>query len=54
MGGLDVIMACYFYQAPPIQDLWIFKSKTNIFDIFGTNFWHENIKCYIYFLNEIE
>ncbi len=27
MGGLDVIMVSDFYQAPPIRDSWIFKSK---------------------------
>jgi len=46
MGGLDVIMTTDFYQASPIQDSWIFKSRTNGFNILGTNFWEENIKCY--------
>jgi hypothetical protein len=46
MGGLDVIMDGDFYQALPIQDWWIFKSKTNEFDNFETYFWHENIECY--------
>jgi hypothetical protein len=46
MGDLDVIMVGDFYQAPPIRDSWIFKSKTNEFDIFEIYFWHENIKCY--------
>jgi hypothetical protein len=39
MGGLDVIMTSDFYQASPIQDSWIFKSRTNGFNILGTNFW---------------
>ncbi len=43
IGGLDVIMTSDFYQAPPIQDLWIFKLKTDEFNILGTHFWHENI-----------
>jgi hypothetical protein len=38
MGGLDVIMTSDFYQASPIQDSWIFKSRTNGFNILGTNF----------------
>jgi hypothetical protein len=46
MGGLDVIMIHDFYQAPPVQNLWIFKSKLGGFNILGINFWHENIKCY--------
>jgi hypothetical protein len=46
MGGLDVIMTSDFYQASPIQDSWIFKSRTNGLNILGTNFWEENIKCY--------
>ncbi len=45
IGGLDVIVTSDFYQATPIQDLWIFKLKTDEFNILGTNFWHENIKC---------
>lgn len=28
-----------FYQASSIQDLWIFKLKTNAFNILGTIFW---------------
>ncbi len=43
MGDLDVIMVGDFNQASPIRNSWIFKSKTNEFDIY---FWHENIKCY--------
>jgi hypothetical protein len=46
MGGLDVIMTSDFYQASPIQDSRIFKSRTNGLNILGTNFWQENIKCY--------
>jgi hypothetical protein len=46
MGGLDVIMTSDFYQASPIQDSWIFKSRTNGFNILGTNFWQEKKKCY--------
>ncbi len=45
MSGLDVIMIDDFYQVSPIQDSWIFKLKTNGFDILKTNFLHENVKC---------
>ncbi len=38
MGGLDTIMIGDLYQAPLVQDSWIFKSKTKL--------WHENVKCY--------
>jgi len=46
MGGLDVIMIRNFYQAPLVRNSWIFKFKTNSLNIFGTNLWHENMKCY--------
>jgi hypothetical protein len=46
MDELDVIMITDLYQVPSVQDLWIFKLKTDGFNILGTNFWHENIKCY--------
>ncbi len=46
MGGLDVIMTHDFYQAPLVQNLWIFKSKLGGFNILGINFWHKNKKCY--------
>jgi hypothetical protein len=45
MGGF-VIMIGDFYQALLIWDLWIFKLKIGGINIFWTNFWHENIKCY--------
>jgi hypothetical protein len=46
MVGLDVVMTTNFDHIMPIQYSWIFKLKTNKFDILGTNFWNENIKCY--------
>ncbi len=46
MDDFDVIMVGGFYQVPPIWYSWIFKQKTNGFDIFETNFGHENVKCY--------
>jgi hypothetical protein len=46
MGGLDVIMTKDLYQVLLVQDSWIFKFKTNSLNIFGTNLWHENMKCY--------
>jgi len=33
MGGLDVIIIGNFYQAPPIQDSWIFTLKNIGFNI---------------------
>jgi hypothetical protein len=38
MGGLDVIMTCDFYQAPFVQNSWIFSSKNIGFNILTTNF----------------
>jgi hypothetical protein len=35
-----------FYQTSSIQNLWIFKLKTNALNILGTNFWQGNMKCY--------
>jgi hypothetical protein len=46
MGGLDVIMTSGFYQTSPMQDSWIFKSRTNGLNILGILFWQENIKFY--------
>jgi hypothetical protein len=46
MGGLDVIMIGYFYQATLVQDSWILKSRINGLNVLGTHFWQENIKCY--------
>ncbi len=46
MVGLDVVMTSNFDQIMPIQYSQIFKLKTKKFDIFGTNFWNENVKCY--------
>jgi hypothetical protein len=43
MGGLDVMMIGDFYQAPFVQDSWIFSSKNIEFNILTTN---ENVKCY--------
>jgi len=42
MGGLDIIMACNFYQANPIWYSWIFKSKINGFNVLMTIFWFQN------------
>jgi hypothetical protein len=31
LGGVDVIMTCDFYQAPPMKDSWIFQNiKDNV------------------------
>jgi hypothetical protein len=46
MGGLDVIMIGYFYQATLVQDPWILKSRINGLNVLGTHLWQENIKCY--------
>jgi hypothetical protein len=46
LGGLDVIMINHFYQAPPIQDSWILKPITNIFNIIVLNYWLEYVQCY--------
>ncbi len=46
MSRLDVIVTSDFYQAFPIQNLWIFKSKLGRFNILGIDFWDENINCY--------
>jgi hypothetical protein len=46
MGGLDLIMIGDFYEAPMVQDSWIYSSKYIGFNILATNFWHENVKCY--------
>jgi hypothetical protein len=46
MGGFDVIMTRDLYQVLLLQDSWIFKFKTNSLNIFKTNLWHENMKCY--------
>jgi len=45
-GGLDVIMTNNFYQMPLVRDSWIVKSNAHGFDVLGTNFWHEYVKCY--------
>jgi hypothetical protein len=37
MGGLDVIMIGNLYQAPLVQNSWIFKCKTHSLNILGTN-----------------
>jgi hypothetical protein len=46
LGGVDITMTRNFYQASPFQDSWIFKYKASSLNILGTNFWHENVKCY--------
>jgi hypothetical protein len=38
MGGLDVIMVNDFYQAPHVQDSWIFKQISNTFNIIALNY----------------
>jgi hypothetical protein len=39
-------MTSDFYQASPIWNSWIFKSRIDELNILGTMFWQENIKCY--------
>ncbi len=46
MGGLDVIMTSDFYQASPIWNSWIFKSRIDELNILRTIFGQKNIKCY--------
>jgi hypothetical protein len=46
MGGFDVIMTSDFYQALLVRDSGIFSSKNIGFNILGTIFLHENVKCY--------
>jgi hypothetical protein len=45
-GGLDVIMTNNFYQMLLVRYSWIVKSNAHGFDVLGTNFWHEYVKCY--------
>jgi len=45
MSGLNVIMIRDFYQAPPIQDLWI-SNQNKWINIIGMIFWCKNVKCY--------
>jgi GH43 family beta-xylosidase len=50
MGGLDIIMACDFYQANPIWYSWIFKSKINGFNVLMTIFWSKMHYTKMWFL----
>lgn len=45
MSGLNVIMIRDFYQAPPIQNLWI-SNQNKWINIIGMIFWCKNVKCY--------
>jgi hypothetical protein len=31
---------------PLVRNSWIFKSNAHGFDVLGTSFWHEYVKCY--------
>jgi hypothetical protein len=47
MGGLDIIMTCDFYQAPPIiRNSWIFKSKIDGFNDLTTIVLCKNVTFY--------
>jgi hypothetical protein len=46
MSGLDVIMTTDFYQFHQFKIHGFSKLKTNRFNILGTKFLHENVKCY--------
>jgi hypothetical protein len=46
MGGLNVIMIGDFYQAPLVQNSWIFKPITNIFNTIALNYWLKYVQCY--------
>jgi hypothetical protein len=46
MVGFDIILTRDLYQAPLVQDSWIFKFKTNSLNILGTNLLHEKLKCH--------
>jgi hypothetical protein len=44
MHGLDIIMTTIFYQTPLVQDSWIFKPITNIFNTL--NYSSKYVQCY--------
>ncbi len=39
LGGVDVIMTCDFYQAPPMKDSWIFQNIKDNVNALTPNFW---------------
>jgi len=45
-GGVDVIMASDFYQAPPMKDNWIFQNIENNVNALTPNFWQTYVQCY--------
>jgi hypothetical protein len=46
IGGLDVIVTSYLYQAPPVHDAWIFKFQSGGLNELAPNFWKERAMYY--------
>jgi hypothetical protein len=40
---MDVIMTSYLYQAPLVQDDWVFQRKFDSIDALVINFWLDHI-----------
>ncbi len=43
---MDVIITVDLYQAPPIQDNWVFQRKFDSIDALMINFWLDCIHCF--------
>jgi hypothetical protein len=46
MGGLDVIVIGDLYQAPPVQDRWIFKPSSDDLNELAPNFWIQRVEYF--------
>ncbi len=45
-GNMDVIITGDLYQAPHVQDNWVFQRKFDSIDAIAINFWLNRIHCF--------
>jgi hypothetical protein len=45
-GNMDVIITSDLYQAPPVQDKWVFQRMLDSIDALRINFWLDCFHCF--------
>jgi hypothetical protein len=45
-GNMDVIITSDLYQAPPVQDKWVFQRTLDNIDALRINFWLDCFCCF--------
>jgi len=45
-GNMNVIITSDLYQAPPVQNNWVFQRKFDNIDALAINFWLDYIHCF--------